>query len=198
MSRNGTASGRTEAAAQWTATRAAFSSLPYYTPPVADRQTSWQTSKAAADATWAATRSLLQGLGFSDPQPASAALDWRGVDVTATQDGRRVRLAWRNRDRRYLSFRDITVRRARPSGKPTEADKMQAGACDLALWTWTTGGGVICDWLLVSVPALRPLLAQPWPTLTMCDAEAACIPWRSLAEAGCIVTASRGILAALN
>jgi len=181
----------------WTQTRAAATSYRYDTTQTADRQTSWQQSKAAADRTWPATRALLQGLGFTDAQPTARADDWRGVDVTAFRGGRPVRLAWRCRDRRFIGYRDVTIRKARPNGASTEVHKLAAGGADLCLWTWVRGGAV-CDWLLVSVPALRPLLAQPWPTLTMCDAEAACIPWRSLAEAGCIVTASRGVKAALH
>ena len=191
---NETASAGTEAAAHWTQSRRATLSLPYYSTWTADRQPDWQTSKAKANRSWPATRSLLLGLGFSDPQPASVALDWAGCDVT-TSDGRK--LSWRNRDRRYLGYRDVTIRKSRPSGKPTEADKLAAGAVDFLLWTWTNTAGAVCDWLLLDAGRIVLLLTRPWPVLTMCDAVAVCISWQALSQAGCIVAASRGVKLAL-
>jgi hypothetical protein len=166
----------------------------YFSTRTADRQPDWQQSKALADVAWTATRALLAGLGFHGATPTSTAMDRAGVDIV-TNDGRK--LSWRNRDRRYLRFADVTVRLSRPSGKPTECDKLAAGAVDFLLWTWTTSGGVIVDWLVLDAGKVAPMLSRPWPVLTMCDAQAACIPWAALAEAGAIVTASRGVRAAL-
>jgi len=182
--------------APWTAARAASQSVPYCTTSATARQApAWVASKLAADRSWPAVRSLLLALGFSDPTPADLASDWRGVDVTATRGGRRVRLAWRNRRRKYFGYRDVTVRLARPSGASTEVQKW--GAADLALWTWSEPSGAVTDWLLLRCDRVAPLLAHPWPALRMPDATAVCISWQSLSQAGAIVAASVGVTAAL-
>lgn len=44
---------------------------------------------------------------------------------------------------------------------------------------------------------VAPMLSRSWPVLTMPDAQAVCISWRSLAEVGAIVRCSDGVRAAL-
>ncbi len=156
-------------------------------------QPDWRQSKAAADVAWTATRSLLCGLGFLEPATTCMADDRRGIDIVATQNGRRVKLAWRTRDRKFIGHKDVTLRAARPSGRLTEVDKLRAGAVDLLLWTWTSTTGAVCDWLLLDATRVVPMLDKRWPELHMPDATACCIPWAALNEAGAIVTCSRGV-----
>ena len=193
MTQNETASAGTEAA-HWTAARAASQSLPYCTASRTARQVpAWIVSKAAADRSWPGVRSLLLALGFSDPTPSCRALDWQGVDIVAGS----YRFAWRNRAASYFGFQDVTVRLARPSGQPTEADKLQAGAVDFCLWTWIDAAGAVCQWLLLDAVRIVPLLAQAWRTTDMGDATFCAVPWAALAAGGAIVRCSDGVRAAL-
>ena len=155
----------------------------------------WQQSKAQADTCWPAVRSICKHLGFGPPSPSDVATDRAGVDFV-TDDGKR--WAWRNRGASYFSYGDVTIRVARPSGALTEADKLRAGACDLALWTWASARGCVMQWLVLDASRVAGLLDQDWPRLRMADAEAACVPFKALAEAGAIVASSRGVVRALQ
>jgi hypothetical protein len=149
----------------------------------------WRDRKARADEYWPAVAALLAGLGFENATPAPLWQDRQGVDIL-TAGG--ARLAWRNRAARFLAYRDITLRLAKPSGRRTEVDKLARGSADYAIWTWTSGR-TICAWLLLSVPAMQPLLRQDWARTEMPDATFCAIPWRDLWAAGAIRAASRNV-----
>jgi len=175
----------------------ALGALMYWNTSTTGRasQAAWVESKAAADTCWPAVTSIMQHLGFGRPTATDAATDRAGVDFT-TSDGRR--WAWRNRGASYFSYGDVTIRVSRPSGAVTEADKLRRGCVDRLLWTWTTAGGCTQQWLVLDASRVAGLLDKQWPRLQMADAEAACVPFKALAEAGAIVASSRGVVRALQ
>jgi hypothetical protein len=165
----------------------------YTTTRTACQPPAWIVTKAGADRAWPGVVSLVRALGYGTPSVADWKQDWRHSTDFTTPDGSR--WAWRTRDARYIGFRDITIRKARPSGAPTEADKLHEA--DRMLWTWTNTAGAVVDWLVLDAGKVAPMLSRSWPVLTMPDAQAVCVPWAALSLAGCIVAASANVKAAL-
>ena len=192
MTQNETASAGTEAA-HWTAARAASKSLSYCTASRTARQVPrWIVSKAVADRAWPGIVTLLQRLGFGTPSATGWVVDARQCTDFTTPDGKR--WAWRNRSAEFFAFHDTTWRMARPSGAPTEADKL--GMIDRALWTWAASGRIV-EYIVLDAARVVPLLAQAWPTTDMGDATFCAVPWAALAAGGAIVRCSDGVRAAL-
>lgn len=142
----------------------------------------WQESKRAADVHFQQVAAILSGLGFTSVTPTSEWADIAGVDILTSEGP----VAWRCRDAHYMKFQDITVRVSRPSGAPTEADKLRAGAVRWCLWTWTDGGKVTA-WALLRADRVALLLGLPWATKQMSDATFACIPLSALRAINAIV-----------
>lgn len=133
---------------------------------------------------------LCERLRFGIPTATTLAQDRQGVDFT-TSGG--VRWAWRSRDARYLPFADITVRCSVGVDGLTERGKLAAGACDYALWTWTATGTGVSDWLVLSVPQMRPLLRADRAVHRGPDAAFVSLTWAELYTAGTIYRASSNI-----
>lgn len=178
----------------WTAARAASQSVPYSTTSATARQApAWIVSKAGADRAWPGIVTLLQRLGFGTPSATGWVVDARQCTDFTTPDGKH--WGWRDRQAQYFAFHDTTWRVARPSGAPTEADKL--GMIDRALWTWTTSGRIV-EYIVLDAARVVPLLREPWPVLTMPDAVAVCVPWQALSTAGAVVDASNGVKVVLE
>lgn len=163
-------------------------------PPVFGQPSpSWQLDKWRADRYWHAIASLLEGQGYAEPTATTRDLDWAGVDIVAGD----CRIAWRCRDAKYLKWRDITIRKSRPTGAKTELQKLQGGACDRLLWTWVADGEIV-EYLLLDVDRMQTLLCQESEPVHMPDADFVPISWRDLNEAGAILSCSAGVRCYLN
>jgi hypothetical protein len=116
------------------------------------------TDKLLRDATW---RPLWWHVG---PHPQWRVADdtedkEHATDIFVNRDGVPLRVAVRFRDVSYLErfgMQDFTVRASRPSGAPTELEKILSGYGDLMFYGWATRDRKsVKHWLLLDLDVFR-------------------------------------------